>query len=309
MIRNSKSPFGSARFWSLVIILLLIGTGMWFRSQRQVVYNQPTNNLISQEEAKEIIPELKSEEKKLVQNDLDRIIQDADFVLPKHSKNDVSIIKHNGFVLKYNEEHEQADWVAYQLTSQEVMGTVKRSNDFLADPSVKTFSATPQDYKNSGYDRGHLAPAGDMKWSHQSMNNCFLMSNISPQKREFNGGIWEHLESLMRKWAKAEKAIFIVTGPVLKDGIDGKIGDKNKISIPKYFYKVVLDMEQPDIKGIGFILANEFGDKPLKEYAVSIDEVERRTGFDFFPMLPDDLENKLEAEKDVKKWRFYSRNR
>ena len=221
--------------------------------------------------------------------------------LPKPKPSDV-IIHHVGYVLSYNETHEQANWVAYELTLEEVKGTFKRTNDFRPDLKVKTGSATLADYRGSGYDRGHLAPAADMKWSTVAMSESFYMSNMSPQRPSFNRGIWKRLEEQVRKWAVDNKSVYIATGGVLIPGLS-KIGP-NGVSIPKMFYKVILDYQEPELKGIGFVLPNRGSKEPLQNYAVTIDKVESLTGIDFFYALPDEIEEEIESKISLRKWIF-----
>lgn len=212
-----------------------------------------------------------------------------------------AIITHTAYTLKYSELHEQAEWVAYKLTVERVKSTVKRTNDFRPDPKVKTGSAQLSDYKGSGYDRGHLAPAGDMKWSKTAMSESFYMSNMSPQRPGFNRGIWKRLEEKVRTWAISNKEIYIVTGPVLSDNLP-TIGS-NKVAVPNSYYKVILDYKEPELKGIGFVLANESSKKSLATFAVTIDSVEVLTGIDFFPALLDSLEEMVEGVAEVHAWK------
>jgi endonuclease G len=210
------------------------------------------------------------------------------------------IITHTGFSLCYNEKHEQASWVAYELTKEETNKVYDRTDKFLPDPKVRSNTATDRDYKNSGYDRGHLAPASDMGWSAASMAASFYYSNMSPQEPGFNRGIWKRLEEQVRNWAIENGALYVVSGPVLTNGLP-TIGP-SKVSVPIYYYKVILDYTQPGIKGIGFIMPN-FGSKdPLQPYVVSIDSVEQLTGIDFFPQLPDDEEALIEKTVCTKCW-------
>lgn len=213
------------------------------------------------------------------------------------------LITHTGFTLAYNETHEQPDWVAYELTREEVYGVYDRADNFRADSTVPTGSASLADYRNSGYDRGHLIPAADLKWSAEAMNDSFYMSNMSPQDPQFNRGIWSKLESVIRNFAVTNESIYVVTGPVLTDGPYETIGT-NQVSVPKRYYKVVLDYTDPDIKAIGFVLPNEGSNKPLEEFAVSVREVETLTGLNFFYLLPDDIEHTLETTFDVSLWDF-----
>lgn len=223
--------------------------------------------------------------------------------IPKTNSKD-KIITHTGYSLLYNEIHEQADWVAYQLTKEETVKLYERTNKFILDPKINTITASDIDYKGSGYDRGHLAPASDMGWSSITMKESFYYSNMSPQNPSFNRGIWKKLEELVRTWAVENNNIYIVTGPVLKGELTS-IGI-DKVSVPKYYYKVILDYSQPSIKGIGFVLPNAGSKEPLKNYAVTIDNVEKFTGIDFFPLLQDKQENLIESTLCIQCWSWNS---
>ncbi|MBQ19802.1 MAG: DNA/RNA endonuclease [Flavobacteriales bacterium] len=205
---------------------------------------------------------------------------------------DEVIIEHTGFRLVYSETHEQAKWIAYEFTKAETIKKADRTDDFRPDPKVLTGSATSTDYKGSGFDRGHLAPAGDLSWSADAMSCSFFYSNMSPQTPSFNRGIWKKLEEQVRDWAKLYDTIYVVTGPVLEDSLP-TIGE-NKVSIPKYYYKVILEYKSNVTKAIGFILPNKKSSFPLNKFIVSIDSVEQMTGIDFFHQLPDSIENKIE---------------
>ncbi|OFY67260.1 MAG: hypothetical protein A3H98_02050 [Bacteroidetes bacterium RIFCSPLOWO2_02_FULL_36_8] len=210
------------------------------------------------------------------------------------------IIRHTAFTLCYDEKHEQAKWVAYKLSAEMLNGSVTRTNNFREDPIVKTISASPGDYYRSGYDRGHLCPAGDMKISTNIMSETFFMSNMSPQKPGFNRGIWKKLEEQVRSWATQNEEIYIVTGGVLNGNLQ-TIGS-NRVTVPHYFYKVIVDLKEPDIKGIGFILPNEPATQHIENFAVTIDLVEKFTGLDFFPALPDSVEEWLEGGVEAGDW-------
>ena len=225
--------------------------------------------------------------------------------LPKTNLED-SIISHTGYSFLYKEAYEQAYWVAYELTKGETNKITNRTDKFITDPEVKTGTANNMDYSGSGYDRGHLAPAADMGWSITSMAESFYYSNMSPQEPGFNRGIWKQLEELVRTWAVENQSVYVVTGPVLTSGLS-TIGN-NKVSVPKYYYKVILDYTDPEIKGIGFILPNEGSNVPLQEYAVSIDSVEKFTEIDFFPKLPDEQEKIIESTLTLQSWSWKSSN-
>jgi endonuclease G len=225
----------------------------------------------------------------------------AQVELPKYQP-DEQIIHHIGYSLSYNENHEQANWVAYELTENEVKGSVKRNDAFRSDPMISTGSAELSDYKGSGYDRGHLAPAADMKWSALAMSESFYMSNMSPQDPSFNRGIWKRLESQVRQWAMDNGSVYVATGGLLLNGLN-TIGSSS-VSVPKYYYKVVLDYQDSDYKAIGFLMPNAASKQNLQDFAVTIDNVELITGIDFFHSLPDGIENSVESTISVSKWTF-----
>lgn len=211
-----------------------------------------------------------------------------------------NLVKHTYYTLSYNEEKEQANWVYYTLTdSMIIYSDEERSNRFKEDKMVASGSAKPSDYSKSGYDKGHLCPAGDMGFNHTAMEESFLMSNMSPQAPDFNRGIWKDLETDVRNWAKAEHKLYVVTGPIFKDD-KGTIG-VDRVEVPGYYYKVIYDpTDQP--KMIAFVLPNEGSTRPVSDFAVSTDEVEKLTGFDFFSQLPDDQENWLESKPRLGGW-------
>lgn len=208
------------------------------------------------------------------------------------------VIFHAGYSFLYNEEHEQASWVAYELTREETNNRYKRSNRFKPDPWVKTKTARNADYSRSGYDRGHLAPAADMGWSARSMAESFYYSNMSPQLPGFNRGIWKKLEELVRNWAIEHQGLLVVTGPVLKEGL--KTIGANGVSVPESYYKVILDNRQPGIKAIAFLLPHSSHSGGLQSFVVPIDSVESLTGIDFFPGFPH--EEHLEKTSCVELW-------
>lgn len=219
--------------------------------------------------------------------------------LPAIKPNDF-IVKHLAYTLSFNIKHEQANWVAYELTDSQTRKTVNRSNVFKPDLAIKTGSATNEDYEGSGYDRGHLAPAADMSWSTKSMEESFFYSNMSPQVPGFNRGIWKKLEEQVRQWAKDNQSIYVVTGPILTDNLP-TIGP-DKVSVPRYYYKVILDYTEPELKGIGFILPNASSTLPLQSFAVTINSVEHLTDINFFPALSYKQEQAIEQTICVPCW-------
>ncbi|MFM7015135.1 MAG: DNA/RNA non-specific endonuclease [Bacteroidota bacterium] len=209
------------------------------------------------------------------------------------------IVEHRAYTLDYIEKFEQAAWVAYELTSEETNKQFERSNKFFTDPDVKTGSASDVDYKGSGYDRGHLAPAADMSFSEETMLESFYYSNMSPQVPAFNRGIWKRLEEKVRDWAVLYQSIYVVTGPVLSEG---NIIATNGVAVPNYFYKVILDYHSSHLQAIGFIMRNEGAAGDLKTYAVTVDSVENLTGIDFFPRLPNNIEKSIEGRACLACW-------
>ena len=220
------------------------------------------------------------------------------------NKQKEQVIKHEGYTVSYNSEYRIANWVAYELTATEAKSKkTERSNKFVPDPQVKGSTAMNEDYTRSGYDRGHLAPAGDMKWSAKAMRESFYLSNICPQKPKLNRGIWKDLEEQCRLWALDNGSLLIVTGPVITG--DMKRLGKNRVAIPKAFYKVLCYHTEKGYKGIGFLFENrDYKDNSLKSMAIPIDSVEKVTGIDFFPSIPDDQENEMEAAVDWGRWSF-----
>jgi len=229
----------------------------------------------------------------------------TDIYLP--ASNTGQVVRHTHYTLSYSEDHEQAEWVAYELTEQSLkVPNVPRAKRFNPDPMVETRSAHHRDYTGSGFSRGHLAPAGDMAFDKEAMQESFYMSNMSPQKSGMNGGIWNELEETVRDWAYHNDQIYVVTGPVLtNDHIIKTIGKTSKVAVSDLFYKVILDYKKPEVKAIGFLIPNEVSDKPLTDYVVSVDSVEAVTGIDFFAGAFDDAdEAKLESSVSIRKWKF-----
>lgn len=213
------------------------------------------------------------------------------------------VTQHLAYAVSYNHKHMQANWVAYQLQLYHTLGAAERESRFVIDPIIKPHTARTEDYTKSGFDRGHLAPAADMKYSAQAMTESFYTSNISPQRPGLNRGIWKKLEETIRRWAPNNRPLFIVTGPVLTDSLTMFIGQYNRISVPKRFYKVVLDTAQP-ARAIGFVFANQGSSLPLYPFAMSIDAVEKITGLDFFPYLKDEQEVLVEKQIQLQRWKF-----
>lgn len=224
----------------------------------------------------------------------------GDFELPSHSKSD-QIITHKAYTVCYDPGYHLPKWTVYKLTPEMLIDVCKRKDEFREDPFVKTGTATKADYKNTGYDKGHMVPADDMGFSVECMSETFFMSNMCPQMHSFNAGVWKRLEEQVRKWAQKNEEIYVVSGPILKDKGLRTLG-KSKVSVPIRFYKVVLDNKEPEVKAIAFILPHKKINGDLSAYAVTVDKAEEITGLDFFPELPDSIENKIESKIELDKW-------
>ncbi len=206
------------------------------------------------------------------------------------------VIKHLGYTVSYDADFKTPQWVAWELTAEEAQGEEPRYNKFQADPEVRGAKAYPNDYTNSGYDRGHMAPAADMKWSHEAMVESFYMTNVCPQNRNLNRGDWKELEELERTWAVRYGSVSIAAGPIYYTKTPERIG-ANKVAVPDAFFKVLLVGYPKQPKAYGFIFKNEAGSRALSYYQLTVDEVEKATGMNFFSKLPDEVENKIEANK------------
>jgi endonuclease G len=246
-----------------------------------------------------------SQEKENVGGDLNSIITKENvsveevkvaFNLPLGIDNH-QIVDKTYYTLSFNQEHKQADWVAYTMYPFPDSLSVKRSGSFKADPDVHGGSATLADYKGSGYDRGHLAPAKALSYSKESMRQSFYLSNMSPQVPKFNQGIWRLLEAQVYRWSKESDSLYVVSGPVLDAPLES-IGE-SKVSVPRSYYKTIVRFENGEVTGIGFLLENKkFGKKePYFNYITSIDSIEQVTGIDFYHQLDDLIEAKIESNK------------
>lgn len=225
--------------------------------------------------------------------------ENLELPLPLEDRSE-QIIEHKGYTVSYNKEWRLPNWVAYELTRDELQKRASRTDKFVADPYVNGVSATNTDYRRSGYDRGHMAPAADMAWNETAMKESFYFSNICPQAPGLNRGAWKTLEENIREWVNTEGVIAITCGPLVADK-DTIIG-RNGVKVPHAFFKVIISPYVTTPKGIGFIFKNTKADAPLSIYAVPIDSVETLSGIDFFPELPDDLENRLESQCNISDW-------
>lgn len=211
------------------------------------------------------------------------------------------MIDYTGFTVSFNPEAHQPNYVAWELTADETDGQISRSDEFAPDPDVKG-CPTLADYRRSGFDRGHMIPAADVKWSPEAMRQSHLLTNITPQDHKLNAGPWATLEANCRSWARRDSAIIIISGPVLSDRMPRTIGSDNTIPVPERFFKVILSPYTNPPRGIAFIMPNGAVSGGVQAAATTIDNIEAITGYDFFSALPDEIENEVESQCEYHVW-------
>lgn len=279
--KNNKGYYRLHLFISCIVVgfVVLLYVTIFPKSGKQIVNEAPLSTAIK--------------------ND---VLPNNQYEIPKGlDKHNEQIIEHSAYTVSYNHEWNLPNWVAYELTSEELSGDVKRSNHFAPDPLVSGDPIATYDYTHSGYDRGHMAPAADMKWSEQAMRESFYMTNICPQNQNLNRGDWSDLEELARDWARKYGSIYIACGPLVSQD-HRTIGQNKKIAIPNAFFKVFLRQTDTSWTAIGFVMPNQASNRPLMTYMVSIDEVEQLSGIDFFYNLPDSIENEIEKDFNLRDW-------
>lgn len=225
-----------------------------------------------------------------------------DLHIPQYTivRKDEQVITHTGYTVSYNQAWRLPNWVSYELSRSKTKGAEKRTDKFIANPKIKATMATNSDYLRSGFDKGHMVPAADMKWSSTAMEESFYFSNVCPQHPELNRRKWKDLEAKVREWAQADSAIIVVCGPIVNR--KSKTIGKNRVTVPEGFFKVILSPYIKTPQAVGFIFKNERSTEPLRKYVVTVDSVESVTGMDFFSSLPDDLEKTIEANVDTNRW-------
>lgn len=226
--------------------------------------------------------------------------QIKDLYLPYYDETH-DVYHYTGFTLRYEEKYELATWVAYELEPAELIKVTKSKPAFMPDPFIKSGSAEGSDYKGSGYERGHLAPAADMRWSEEALVESYYYSNIAPQKRSLNGGGWKSLEEKIRKWVQTFGPIQIVTGPIFSDNAK-RIGP-NKMAVPQWYFKAVLAKFKDEYIAAAYIFPNSKANNAIGVYMVTIDEVEKKTGLNLFHKLPDKIEDVIESRITRQYWK------
>ena len=210
-----------------------------------------------------------------------------------------TLVRCDAFVVHFNSGRGIANCAAYELVRNELNGTAERSGEFLPDTGVKG-CPSPADYAGSGFDRGHLVPAADLKWSEDAMRRSFLMTNVGPMHKALNEGGWAKLEEKVREWSRRDSALLVFTGPVVSD-CDTTLAS-GRVTVPSAYYKVIVAPCVRPKRAIAFIYPNGRSGGRLRQYAVSVDEVERRTGLDFLPFLSTEEQQRLEAPVNLDAW-------
>ena len=220
--------------------------------------------------------------------------------LPKSPEGERVI--HPYFLFSYREEHEQAAWVAYTLDRTHLSSESRVRPYYVQDPKVSTESAHWRNYKGSGYDRGHLCPAGDRKFSEEAYNQTFYTSNVSPQESRFNAGIWNALEQQVRRWAHRYGRVHVITGGVLKDNLPA-IG-RERVTVPEQFFKVVIREEGSQVRALAFVIPHRDSDRALETFVIPLDTLEALSGLDFLAGLEPSQQESLEKVIETKYWKF-----
>ncbi len=219
-------------------------------------------------------------------------------ILPPGTPNEE--INYYGFKVGFNPQLHIPNYVCWELLDTETDGPIERQRQFSSDPAVSSCPTT-DDYRNSGFDRGHMCPAGDMKWDRRAMQDCFLLTNICPQNKKLNSGSWKKLEEKCRRWAQRDSALIIISGPITTDRLTRTIG-QNKVAVPERFFKIVFAPYAHPPRAIAFIMPNAQVPGGMQAAVCTVDRVEAETGMDFFATLPDDIENSIESQASFPLW-------
>ena len=210
-----------------------------------------------------------------------------------------TLVRYDAFEVHFNSGRGIANCAAYELGANELHGSGERGNEFLQDAGVRG-CPSPQDYAGCGMDRGHLVPAGDLKWSELAMRQSFMLTNVCPMHKALNEGGWAKLEEKVREWTARDSALLVFTGPVVGES-DTTLAN-GRVTVPGAYYKVIMAPCVRPRRAIAFIYPNGHCGGRLRQYAVSVDEVERRTGLDFFPTLPQAEQLRIESAVILDAW-------
>lgn len=213
------------------------------------------------------------------------------------------VTTHIGYTTSFNSSSMIPNWVAYELTEEETRGTVGRPSNspFQPDPSYHGKQPDRRDYSRSGWDKGHLAPCADMKWSEQAMFESFFFTNICPQNHDFNEKDWQKLEDKARSIARKKGSVYIICGPIVTSNEFGKLG-KNQVTIPDLFFKALLYRDASGYHSIAYVLPNRHTGQPINDFAITVNELEQILGMDLFTRLNDKIEDKIEDQLNLAEW-------
>lgn len=278
------------------IVIVLTATTCKGQTTDDLIRSQQDKLTEQQSEVQNIIDEI--EELKL-----QKIRDVLQLYIPKDPKAH-EIVAHSAMVLSYNEEHEQPNWVMHIIPKDVITGTITRTNDFRTDPKVSTISADVADYWDSGYDRGHMAPSADFRWSKKALSESYYYSNMSPQHPDLNRNSWNNLEIQIREWVIEHGELVVITGPILSDDLPKTQQGSYRLSIPEAYYKIVVDMKPDTPKALAFIFPNKSVTYRPSDFVVTIDSIEAVTGIDFFPEVK--KADIFESTSNLKDWKLTS---
>lgn len=298
---SKKKSQGTGSLKGFIGLLCLIGIALFFHQT-----NEKGNHLSlesTKEKVKEAVTgiqqkvdEIQQEKKETSLSNNGNTSYSTRLEIPVAlKKRDEIVLKRIGYTVSYNNTYKTPNWVAWELTREETQGKEDRKDKFVPDPDLPEPRVEHADYTRSGYDRGHMAPAADMKWSEEAMAQSFYMSNICPQNQKLNRDDWGDLEETCREWAKKYGRVYIVCGPIYDKKNPKRIG-KHQVAVPDRFFKVVLIENRKNPMAMGFLFDNAAHHQALEKYMVTVDSVEAVTKLDFFSKLSDSVENRIEAE-------------
>lgn len=304
--QNSTKYAGSA--FAVILAALLSYFPISKQLNEQGAVNEPAQQEVVIENSQQPENEISFQEvnTQAESNQVEAVIQTVNLEIPAKLKDrSERILKRTNYTVSYNRNWNLPNWVAWELNKNETKGRNDRNDEFTADPDLpKAYQVESYDYSGSGYDRGHMCPAGDNHFSSKAMEESFYMSNICPQDHELNKGKWNDLEIACRRWANRYGEVYIVCGPIIDKRKGKRIGKDHEIIVPEKFFKCILITSTKPARAIGYIFENNSSDRPYKTY--TIDEIEKMTGMDFFPHLPDNIEDLIESRYDAGDWKWYN---
>lgn len=213
----------------------------------------------------------------------------AGYELPSYSDSE-DIVRHVGYTASYNHTTLCPNWVAWILTREEEAGQLNGQYSFSRDPDVQFPKASREDYSNSGWDKGHMAPRADMKWSRKALEESYYFTNICPQDHEMNSQAWRKIEELTRRASRRYGAVMVVCGPIFDTKEPRHIGPAC-VHVPDRFFKALAINTSDGWQTVGFLVDNNRQGGSPRSYAVTVDSVETVVGRNLFPTLPEEAES------------------